>query len=152
MLLQRITENISFQRGYAIISSLVFSLTILFLLLSSSGNLLIQSITAFLVLLGLFLVIGETFMIISIADKSNPIGKVLHRLAYSILITILIAYLGITFTTYASSFFLFGEASIYASILISSILITIYSTLGVCLTSLSYQSLDIEDVWRILLE
>ena len=71
-------------------------------------------------------------------------------MAYATLFTILLGYLGIAFTTYASSFFLFGEASIYASGLISSILIAVYSTLGVCLASLSYHSIDIEDVRRIL--
>ncbi|MFW9920641.1 MAG: hypothetical protein ACFFED_13640 [Candidatus Thorarchaeota archaeon] len=150
MRFNKILENAAVRKGYAIVCSLILSISIILLILGASGNHFIQSLAGICVLIGLLVSFGEIFLIINMVDKSNTLGYLLHRFAYSNLIAILFGYLVITITTYLSTFYIFGEASIHASGLISSIVITTYSSIGICLSYIAYHSLEDGTAWRTI--
>ena len=150
MQIQSVIENVIFQRVYAIICIGILSLNILLLILGVFRNPLIQDITSVFILLGLILCVGEVFIIINMIDKSNLLGGILHRLAYADLIAILLAYILITITTYLSSFYIFGEASVQVNSQITSISIAVYSILGICISYIAFRSSRDGATWKYI--
>lgn len=148
MQIRAIIENVAIQRAYAILNMMILFLTLSFLALGSTGNLVMQSVASMFILLGLSMCLGEIFMVINLVDKSNLLGRILNRLAYANLLAMLLAYLLVTMVTYLASFYIYGEASMHLNGLIASIGITGYSVLGICISFIAYRMFGDTTVWN----
>lgn len=137
----------TFSRYYSIMTNAVLSLNIIFSLLGILGNLLFQSITGFLVVLGVGLLFGQILLVLNNINKSDRVGWILVRFAYMTMFVMILGMLSITVGTLIASFYLLGGNSLQAAILFSSIGLTSFASFGICFSGLCYHSRSIEDVW-----
>ena len=137
----------TFSRYYSIMTNAVLSLNIIFSLLGILGNLLFQSITGFLVVLGVGLLFGQILLVLNNVNKSNKVGWILIRLAYVTMFVMILGMLSIIGGPLIASFYLLGGNSIQANVLLSSIGMTSWACFGICLSGICYHTHSIEDVW-----
>ncbi len=144
-----LSKNSRFLRSYSILTCFALAICILSSVISVTGNVMFQTISSILFLVGLVMLFGESVYVIAYVDKRSTMGWILHRMAYSILFLMSLAGAFITLGTYISSFYLLGNDTLKATSLISSISITTVFSFGICLSSISYHSVKMQDVWQL---
>jgi hypothetical protein len=130
-------------RIYAFLTSLLLSLSILLSLLAAMGNILIQTIASMTIILGTILEILQILIVIQLTNRDEKAGWVLHRFAYMTLVVMILSFLSMVGGTFLSSFFIFGR-DVMTIAVIGYIM---QASFGICLSSITYHFLQIEDVW-----
>lgn len=138
----------TFSKFYSVLTNAILSLTIIFNLLSILGNILIQTIAGFLIVLGVTLLIGQMLLVLNRANRDDKIGWYLIRLTYVTMFVMMLAMLGITAGQLVASFYMLGGESTHASLLLSSIGITGFSCFGITLSGLCYHIHSMENIWN----
>ena len=138
----------TFSKYYSIATNAILSLCIVFNILSTAGDLLTQSITGVLIVLGIILLIGQILLVLNQVNKSEKIGWYLIRLAYVTMFVMMLGMLGITAGQLLASFYILGEKSIQANLIISSIGVTSLASFGICLSGICYHTHSLEHVWN----
>ena len=77
-------------------------------------------------------------------NRENEVGWVLHRFAYVTLAVMILSFLSMVGSTFLSSFFIFGRDVM----IIAVIGYIMQASFGICLSSITYHFLQIEDVWH----
>lgn len=141
-------RHLAFVRLYILLTAIILVLTLVFNLFGFSGNLIIKSIAGVLILVGIPLLIGQIFLIMSVTNKENKIGWILIRSSYIAIFVACLGLLLITMGTFVSS--LTFSASIGQ--LLSTVGLTISISFGIFLSILSYYTLSIESAWVLVKE
>jgi hypothetical protein len=118
-------------------------------LLGALGNVVFQGLALVSTIIGLALLFGQLFLVIMYVDKENGLGGILHRMAYSILFLLLLSALLLILMTYFSAFYVLGEYSLQANLLVASMSITIVLSFGICFSSICYHSLWMQGIWTL---
>ncbi len=139
----------TFSRYYSITTSAILSLSIVFGFLGILGNLLIQSISGFLVVFSVVLLVGQILLVLNFVNRSNKNGWYLIRLAYVTMFVMMLGMLSITGGQLIASFYILGGNSLQANVLFSSIGMTSLACFGICLSGMCYHTHSIENVWNI---
>ncbi len=139
----------TFSRYYSITTGAILSLSIVFGFLGILGNLLIQSISGFLVVFGVVLLVGQILLVLNFVNRSNKNGWYLIRLAYVTMFVMMLGMLSITGGQLIASFYILGGNSLQANVLFSSIGMTSLACFGICLSGMCYHTHSIENVWDI---
>ena len=137
----------TFSRYYSITTGAILSLSIVFGFLGILRNLLIQSISGFLVVFGVVLLVGQILLVLNFVNRSNKNGWYLIRLAYVTMFVMMLGMLSITGGQLIASFYILGGNSLQANVLFSSIGMTSLACFGICLSGICYHTHSIEDVW-----
>ncbi|MCK5390101.1 MAG: hypothetical protein KAJ36_06405 [Candidatus Thorarchaeota archaeon] len=138
----------TFSKYYSITTNAVLSLSIVFNLLGILGDLLIQNIAGFLIVLGIVLLIGQFLLVLNHVNRSDKIGWYLIRLAYVTMFVMMLAMLSVTGGQLIASFYLLGGNSLQANLMFSSIGMTSFACFGICLSGICYHTHSIENVWN----
>lgn len=138
----------TFSKYYSITTNAVLSLSIVFNLLGILGDLLIQNIAGFLIVLGIVLLIGQFLLVLNHVNRSDKIGWYLIRLAYVTMFVMMLAMLSVTGGQLIASFYLLGGNSLQANLMFSSIGMTSLASFGICLSGICYHTHSIENVWN----
>ena len=138
----------TFSKYYSITTNAVLSLSIVFNLLGILGNLLIQNIAGFLIVLGIVFLIGQFLLVLNHVNRSDKIGWYLIRLAYVTMFVMMLAMLSVTGGQLIASFYLLGGNSLQANLMFSSIGITSLASFGICLSAMCYHTHSVENVWN----
>jgi len=134
----------SFLRIISVLTTLTLFMSIILSTFGAIGIIWIQPIAALTILLGTILLIFQILIILQIANKKNNVGWVLHRFAYVTLLVLIYSFLSIVGGTYLSTFGLFG-----GDIMIVSVMgYVMQASFGICISSVSYYFLQIDNVWR----
>jgi len=112
------------------------------------GNLLIQTLAGFLVVLGVVLLIGQMLLILNRVNRKDKIGWYLIRLTYITMFVVMLVMLGLTAGQLIASFYLLGGNSMQANLLLSSIGMTSLACFGISLSGLCYHTLSMETIWN----
>jgi hypothetical protein len=137
-------KNPTVLRTYSFLTTLTLSLSILLSLVGDLGITLVQSIASTTIILGTILQLFQILMLLQFADRQNKVGWILHRFAYVTLVVMILSFLSMVGGTYLSSFFIFG-----GDIMIIAVIgYVMQASFGICLSSIAYHFLQIEDVWR----
>jgi hypothetical protein len=137
-------KNPTVLRTYSFLTTLTLSLSILLSLVGDLGIILVQSIASATIILGTILQLFQILILLQFVDRQNRVGWVLHRFAYVTLLVMILSFLSIVGGTYLSSFFIFG-----GDIMIIAVIgYVMQASFGICLSSIAYHFLQIEDVWR----
>lgn len=139
----------TFSRYYSITTGAILSLSIVFGFLGILGNLLIQSISGFLVVFGVVLLVGQILLVLNFVNRSNKNGWYLIRLAYVTMFVMMLGMLSITGGQLIASFYILGGNSLQANVLFSSIGMTSLACFGICLSGMCCHTHSIENVWYI---
>ena len=138
----------TFSKYYSITTNAVLSLSIVFNLLGILGDLLIQNIAGFLIVLGIVLLIGQFLLVLNHVNRSDKIGWYLIRLAYVTMFVMMLAMLSVTGGQLIASFYLLGGNSLQANLMFSLIGMTSLASFGICLSGICYHTHSIENVWN----
>ena len=138
----------TFSKYYSITTNAVLSLSIVFNLLGILGDLLIQNIAGFLIVLGIVLLVGQILLVLNRANRSDKIGWYLIRLTYVTMFVMMLGMLSITGGQLIASFYILGGNSLQANLMFSSIGITSFACFGICLSGICYHTHSIENVWN----
>jgi hypothetical protein len=130
-------------RVYSLLTSLILSLSILLSLVGTIGNILIQTIASVTIILGTILELFQILIIIQLTNRDDKVGWILHRFAYVTLLAMMLSFLSMVGGTFLSSFFIFGGEIM----IIAVIGYVMQASFGICLSSIAYHFLQIEDVW-----
>jgi hypothetical protein len=141
-------KNRTFSKYYSVTTNAILILSIIFNLLGILGNLLLQAIAGFLIVLGIVLLIGQMLLVLNNVDRKDKIGQYLIRLTYVTMFVIMLVMLAITIGQLIASFYLLGGNSIQANLLLSSTGMTSLSCFGICLSGICVHTLSIENVWN----
>ena len=137
----------TFSKYYSLATNAVLSLTFVFNLLGILGDLLIQNIAGFLIVLGIVLLVGQILFVLNHANRSDKIGGYLIRLSYVTMFVIMFAMLSITVGQLVASFYILGGNSLQANLMFSSIGMTSLASFGICLSAMCYHTHSVENVW-----
>ncbi|MHA1138085.1 MAG: hypothetical protein ACTSSE_16520 [Candidatus Thorarchaeota archaeon] len=137
-----------FSKYYSITTNAVLSFSIVFNLLGILGDLLIQNIAGFLIVLGIVFLVGQILLVLNRANRSDKIGWYLIRLTYVTMFVMVLGMLSITGGQLIASFYLLGGNSLQANILFSSIGMTSFASFGICLSGICYHTHAIENAWN----
>jgi len=138
----------TFSRYYSVVTNAILSLCIIFNLLGILGNLLIQNIAGFLIVLGVVLLIGQMLLILNRVNRNDKMGRYLIRLTYMTMFVMMLAMLGVTVGQLIASFYLLGGNSVQAFLLLSSIGLTSMACFGISLSGLCYHTHSMENIWK----
>lgn len=138
----------TFSSYYSITTSAILSLSIIFSLFGILGNLLVQNIAGFLIVLGVVLLFGQILLVLNNVNKGDKVGRILFRFAYVTLFVMILGMLSITGGTLIASFYLAGGNSLQAAVLFSSIGMTSLTCFGIGLSGICYHTHSIENVWN----
>ena len=130
-------------RVYSSLTALILSLSILLSQVGAMGIFLIQSVASATIIPGTILELFQVLIVIQSTNRENKVGWVLHRFAYVTLVVMVLSFLSIVGATFLSSFFIFGGDIM----IIAVIWYVMQASFGICLSSVSYHFLQIEDVW-----
>ena len=130
-------------RVYSSLTALILSLSILLSQVGAMGIFLIQSIASATIVLGTILELFQVLIVIQLTNREDKVGWVLHRFAYVTLVVMVLSFLSIVGATFLSSFFIFGGDIM----IIAVIWYVMQASFGICLSSVSYHFLQIEDIW-----
>ena len=131
-------------RAYTFLTSLILSLSILLSLVGVLGNISIQAAASTNIILGTLLELFQILIILQLVNRENEVGWVLHRFAYVTLAVMILSFLSMVGSTFLSSFFIFGRDVM----IIAVIGYIMQASFGICLSSITYHFLQIEDVWH----
>ena len=131
-------------RAYTFLTSLILSLSILLSLVGVLGNISIQAAASTNIILGTLLELLQILIIMQLANRENKVGWILHRFAYVTLAVMILSFLSMVGSTFLSSFFIFGRDVM----IIAVIGYIMQASFGICLSSITYHFLQIEDVWH----
>ena len=137
-----------FSKYYSITTNAMLSLSIVFNLLGVLGNLLIQNIAGFLIVVGIVLLVGQILLVLNRVNRSDKVGWILIRLTYVTMFLMMLGMLSITGGQLIASFYLLGGNSLQTNILFSSIGMTSLACFGICLSGICYHTHSIENVWN----
>ncbi len=136
-------KSLTVLRKYSFLTTLTLSVSILLSLVGALGIIVIQSIASAMIILGTILQLFQILIILQFADRQNKVGWILHRFAYVTLAVMILSFLSMVGGTYLSSFFIFG-----GDIMIIAVIgFVMQASFGICLSSVAYHFLQIEDVW-----
>lgn len=138
----------TFSKYYSITTNAVLSLSIVFNLLGILGDLLIQNIAGFLIVLGIVLLVGQILLVLNHANRSDKIGWYLIRLTYVTMFVMMLGMLSITGGQLIASFYILGGNSLQANLMLSSIGMTSLASFGICLSAMCYHTHSVENVWN----
>ena len=130
-------------RVYSSLTALILSLSILLSQVGATGIFFFQSIASATIVLGTILELFQVLIVIQSTNREDKVGWVLHRFAYVTLVVMILSFLSIVGATFLSSFFIFGRDIM----IIAVISYVMQASFGICLSSVSYHLLRIEDVW-----
>jgi hypothetical protein len=139
----------TFSKYYSITTNAVLSFSIVFNFLGILGNLLIQNIAGFLIVLGIVLLVGQILLVLNRANRSDKLGWYLIRLAYVTMFVMMLAMLSITGGQLIASFYILGGNSLQANILFSSIGMTSFACFGICFSGICYHTHSFDNVWTV---
>ena len=135
-------------KTYSIFTGLVLGIGIVTNMLGIADLPAVQPIAAFSIIIGTLLLFGQILLVLNSVDKSSKLGWIMIRFAYVSLFVMCLAFVSIAGGTFISSFYLFGENSILAGQLFSSVGFTMLASFGICLSAMSYHTLSLEVVWK----
>jgi len=138
----------TFSKYYSITTNAVLSLSIVFNLLGVLGDMLIQNIAGFLIVLGMILLVGQFLLVLNQANRSDKIGWYLIRLTYVTMFVMMLGMLAITGGQLIASFYLLGGLSLQTNLLFSSIGMTSFACFGICLSGICYHTHSMDNVWN----
>ena len=138
----------TFSRYYSITTTTVLGLNILFNFISITGNLAVQTISGFLLVLSVVLLIGQILLILKWVSRTDKIGAYLIRLSYVTLFVMMLAMLLVTSGQIIASFFILDENSMAANLVFSTLGMTSVSCFGVCLSGFYNYALSIDGLWN----
>jgi hypothetical protein len=138
----------TFSKYYSITTNAVLSLSFVFNLLGILGDLLIQNIAGFLIVLSVVLLVGQILLVLNHANRSDKVGWYLIRLTYVTMFVMILSMLAITVGTLIASFYLVGGNSLQANLMFSSIGMTSLASFGICLSGICYHTHSMENVWN----
>lgn len=128
---------------YSFLTALVLTLSVLLSSLGALGNILIQTIVSVAIVLGTLLELFQVLIVIQLANREDRVGWFLRRFAYLTLLVMVFSFLSIVGGTYLSSFFILG-----GDVMIVAVIgYVMQASFGICLASISYHFLQIEDAW-----
>jgi hypothetical protein len=139
-----------FIRVYSLLALIVFSIAIISSIVAVTANLLVQSMMSLLVVGGVLILFGLILLLITYVDKKDVFGGIIHHLSYITLIILMLSFTFLALGSYMTSFYIFGSYSLGAGSTITTIIMTVLLSFGLCLASIAYHSLKIESVWREL--
>ncbi|TFG11617.1 hypothetical protein EU537_11925 [Candidatus Thorarchaeota archaeon] len=145
---KRLLDEGHLHRNYALVTFLILVISIISSLLGAMGNVVFQVITSISVVFALVFLFGQLILVIMYVDKETEIGWILHRMAYAVLFLLMLSALLMSLTTYLFAFYVLGEYSLQANALMPSITLTIALSFGMCLSSVSYYSIQLQDIWK----
>ena len=137
-------KSYSFLRIFSFLTSLLLSLSLLLTLFAVVGNILIQTMASVTIILGTLFELFQILVVIQLANRDDKVGWILHRFAYVTLVVMILSFLSIVGGSYASSFFIFGRDVM----IIAVIGYVMQASFGICLSSVTYHFLLIDDVWH----
>lgn len=138
----------TFYKFYSLTTNAVLSLSFVFNLLGILGDLLVQNIAGFLIVLGTVLLIGQILLVLINVNRKDKVGAYLIRLAYVTMFVMIFCMLAITVGQLVASFYLFGGDSLQANLLFSSVGLTSLACFGICLTGICYHTQSWESIWN----
>ncbi|MGY5857756.1 MAG: hypothetical protein RTU63_00185 [Candidatus Thorarchaeota archaeon] len=147
-------ENLSFLKTrtftkyYSLTTNVVLSLSIVFNLLGILGELLIQNIAGFLIILGTVLLIGQILLVLNNVNREDKVGWYIIRLAYVTMFVMIFCMLAITVGQLVASFYIFGGNSLQANLLYASTGMTSLACFGICFSGICFHTRSMENVWN----
>jgi hypothetical protein len=131
-------------RIFSFLTCLVLCLSLLFIILGSFGDILIQTVGSATIVLGSVLELLQIVLAIHLTDRRDRIGWVLHRFSYATLLVMIISFLLVTGGRFLSSFSISGGNLM----LIPVIAYVAQASFGIHLSVMSYHFLQEEGAWR----
>ena len=148
-------ENLAFLRSkifskyYIIMTNVALSLSLVFNVLGILGNVVIQLIAGTLVILGAGFLFGTLLDGRELGERLDKIGWILIRFSYVTLFVMILGMLSIAGGSAIASFYLLGDASLQATVLLSSVGLTSFACFGICYSAICYHTLSLELVWNV---
>lgn len=143
-------KQFKFVKLYLVVTLIILPLTLISNLFGFSGNLTIQSIAGVLTLIGIPLMIGQILLIMTLANKGDPVGWMVVRLSYITLIVACLGLLLITIATFAFSLISGSSGSLLLGPLFSTVGITIMFAFGIFFAALTFYTLSLENAWTFI--
>ena len=131
---------------FSILTALVLFLSIILSSLGALTGMAIQTAASASIVLGTILELLQILIVLQFANKSDRIGRILHRFAYVTLLVMIYSFLSIVGGTFLASFSLSGGDAMILAV----IGYTMQASFGICLSLLSYYLLQIDGAWQEL--
>ena len=131
---------------FSILTALVLFLSIILSSLGALTGIAIQTAASASIVLGTILELLQILIVLQFANKSDGIGRILHRFAYVTLLVMTYSFLSIVGGTFLASFSLSGGDAMILAV----IGYTMQASFGICLSLLSYYLLQIDGAWQEL--
>lgn len=139
-------RNPGLHRLFFLLTGLVLFLSLILSPLGSLAGIGIQTAAASTIVLGSFLELFQILLVIQLANRQERAGQILQRFAYATLLVMIYSFLSIVGGTFLASFSLSGGDAM----ILATVGYTMQASFGVCLSILSYYSLQIDGAWTEL--
>ncbi|MHA2425472.1 MAG: hypothetical protein ACXAEF_11840 [Candidatus Thorarchaeota archaeon] len=135
-------------RIYSMFSNIFLTFSLILLLASVLGTLIVQSLTGLMLTLSVIILFIQIIFTISFVNKEHETGWIIHRLAYVTFFTMVLSLFLIAGSRYLISFYILGAGSLTAGGMISAICFTMLTCFGISLSALCFHTLDNEGIWK----